>query len=66
MYSNKEYNLIRGNTYVKCGYDVRDLEFNDCVCVIDGELIGVIVGQEVKEPVSSQLLGKCFKVKNNM
>jgi len=60
-YSNKEYNLIRGNTYVKFGYDVRDLEFTDCACVINNELIGIVVGQDVAEPVSSKLLGKCFK-----
>ena len=64
-YSNKEYNLIRGNTYIKFGYDVRDLDFNDSVCVIDNELIGIIVGQEIKEPVSNELLGKHFKVVNN-
>lgn len=65
-YAVYEYNRANSNTYVKYGHSIRDIEFEDNVCVIDGELIGIKVGQEVHSPISDELLGSnfCF-VKND-
>lgn len=65
-YSVYEYNRINANTYIRYGYNIRDLEFNDSVCIVDGELVGIKIGQEVQNPVSDDLLGKnFFYVKND-
>ena len=63
-YSNKEYNRLRPDTYVKYGYSVMDEEFNDCVCVRGGELIGIIVNTPVSTPLPQSVLGKYFYYEN--
>ena len=63
-YSNKEYNVIRGHTYVKFGYDIHDLEFENCVCVKNGELLGVVCNENVPQTVPDELLGNSFKYEN--
>lgn len=59
-YNVYEYNRINACTYVKYGYNIKDLEFHDSVCIIDGELAGIKIDQEVSSPVSDELLGKNF------
>lgn len=46
--------------YVKFGYNINQLEFNDCACIIDNELVGIIVDEDVINPYPSELLGKYF------
>ncbi len=61
QYAVKEFNKLAKNTYVKNGYDLRKLEFTDCVCVMDGELIAIKVEQPVSENIlSREMLGKYF------
>lgn len=59
-YAVHEYNRINSNTYVKYGYNAKDLEFDDSVCIINGELAGIKIGNDVVNPISDELLGKNF------
>lgn len=61
-YSNKEFNRVRPDTYVKFGYRVEDEEFDDCICVREGQLIGIQVNKPVSHPLPSSVLGKYFYV----
>lgn len=64
-FSAKEYNRAGANTYIKIGYDNSTMKFEDCVCVIDGELAGIITGKEVESPVDDKVLGKYFYLSDN-
>ena len=59
-YSNKQFNRVKPDTYVKFGYKVEDEEFDDCICVRGGKLIGIRVNQPVHSPLPSSVLGKYF------
>lgn len=59
-YNNKAFNRVRNGIYVKFGYTYEDLTFIDHVAVQDGILIGIETEIPVENPVSSDLLGKCF------
>ena len=59
-YSVKEYNLFHDKTYVKLGYVPADVELHDNICVKNGELIAIRVGNPVESPVSADILGKYF------
>lgn len=65
-YSNKEFNKLRTNVYVKFGSAVEDSDFNDCVCIRDGELIGIKTNDPVVSPISNELLGKYFYFDNGV
>lgn len=52
-YSSKEWNKYGENLYVKFGYDLKELEFTDCVCIHNGTLAAIKVDTKVKEPVSN-------------
>ena len=55
-YSNKEFNRVRGSYYIRFGYRIDDLEFEDCIAWDDGELVGVQTGEKVKCPVDAEEL----------
>lgn len=59
-YNNKAYNRVRNGVYIKFGYIYEDLYFIDHVAIQDGVLIGIETDVPVDNPVSSDLLGKCF------
>lgn len=59
-YSNKEFNKLKANTYVKSGYMVVDSDFEDCVCIRDGELVGIKTEELVTTPVSNEILDRYF------
>lgn len=59
-YSNKEYNKIKKDTYVKFGYNINDMELKDHVCVYGDELVAIEINQDVENPVSDDILGKYF------
>lgn len=59
-YSNKVFNKLRTNTYVKFGHMVADADFIDCVCIRDGEMVGIQTEKIVESPISNDLLGKYF------
>lgn len=50
-YSNKEFNRVRGSYYIRFGYRIDDLEFEDCIAWDDGEIVGVQTGEKVNNPV---------------
>lgn len=55
-YSNKEFNRVRGSYYIRFGYRIDDLEFDDCIAWDDGEIVGVQTGEKVKCPVDAEEL----------
>lgn len=55
-YSNKEFNRIRGSYYIRFGYRIDDLEFEDCIAWDDGEIVGVQTGEKVNCPVNAEEL----------
>lgn len=65
-YSNKEYNKVKKDTYVKFGYNINEILFEDHVCICDNELIGIEINQDVENPISDTLLTKYFYYKDGM
>lgn len=63
-YSNKEYNKVSKNVYVKFGYNINDLEFKDCVCIANNELAAIEVNKDVDKPIQDDLLTKYFYFEN--
>lgn len=63
-YSVKEYNEIRAGLYIKNGYRLEDAVLDDCVRVVDGELIAIRVGDDVLSPIDDDTLGKYFYFEN--
>lgn len=64
-YNVKTFNKARFNTYVKLGYDIKEIVFEDCIAKNeDGEIIGVIVDEEISDidTVSSSIPDN-FKIK---
>lgn len=59
-YSYKEFNLAGKKTYVKNGFLYRDLKFEDCLCFVNGELVGVQTDVLVQNPVDQEMLGNYF------
>ena len=60
-YSVKEWNQMNKNTFVKFGYDYRNLTFNDCVAKNDnGEIVGIQIGEKVINPFEK--LPNCFAI----
>lgn len=53
-YSNKEFNRVRGSYYIRFGYRIDDLEFEDCIAWDDGEIVGVQTGEKVNNPVDAE------------
>lgn len=49
-YAVRSWNQV-GKTYVKFGYDIKQLDFNDCLAKNEvGEVIGVMTGEAVEKP----------------
>ena len=50
-YSVKEFNKLGKDTYIRNGYLARNVDFEDCACVRDGQLIGIKCGEPVENPL---------------
>ena len=62
-YSVKEWNQMNKNTFVKFGYDYRNLIFEDCIAKNEsGEIVGVQIEDKVLSPISE--LPSCFCVED--
>ena len=62
-YSVKEWNQMNKNTFVKFGYDYRNLIFEDCIAKNEiGEIVGIQIGDKVLSPISE--LPSCFCVED--
>lgn len=59
-YSNKIFNKVKSDTYVKFGYDINDIEFKDSVCITNGKLIAIQTNIAVKNAITDDILGKFF------
>lgn len=59
-YDYKLFNKAGKNTFIRAGYTYRDCSFTDCVCVKDGQLIGIVLNQEVVTPLPKETLESCF------
>lgn len=60
-YSVKEWNQMNKKTFVKFGYDYRNLAFEDCIAKNEsGEIVGIKIGEKVITP--SNILPKYFSV----
>lgn len=56
-YNVKTFNKAKHDTYVKIGYDIRDLTFNNCVARNDaGEIVGVTVDYKLNEEGLDEIL----------
>lgn len=63
-YSNKEFNKIRKNTYVKFGYNLNTITFQDHICIIENKLIAIETNCDIQVPVSDNILGNSFFYEN--
>lgn len=62
-YSVKEWNQMNKNTFVKFGYDYRNLVFEDCIAKNEnGEIVGIQINDKVLSPISE--LPNCFCVED--
>ena len=62
-YSVKEWNQMNKNTFVKFGYDYRNLVFEDCIAKNEsGEIVGIQIGDKVLYPASE--LPNCFCIED--
>lgn len=60
-YSVKEWNQMNRNTFVKFGYDYRNLIFKDCIAKNkNNEIVGIQIGDKVLSPLYE--LPGCFCV----
>lgn len=55
-YAYKEFNMAGKNTYIRNGYAYRDCDFDDGVCIKNGELVAIQTNIEVKKPIDNSLL----------
>lgn len=60
-YSHKEYNKAGKDKYILNGYQWRDIELDDHICVKDGLLIAIETNLDVKMPCDSSVLGNYFE-----
>lgn len=64
-YSNKLYNRITSDIYVKFGYDINDITLADGIYIEDGELIAIQTNKEMDKLVDDpEILGKFFYIKD--
>ena len=62
-YSVKEWNQMNKHTFVKFGYDYRNLVFEDCIAKNEnGEIVGIQISDKVLSPISE--LPNCFCVED--
>lgn len=60
-YSNKLYNRIGGKHFIRFGHNIREIILKDCLCIINGELVGITLETDVENPASPDVIGPYFK-----
>lgn len=63
-YSVNEFNRKGTDKYIKFGWDDRKLKFNDAAAVVNGELVGIVLNQEVSHPLPTDILNPYFEYKD--
>ena len=62
-YSVKEWNQMNKNTFVKFGYNYRNLVFEDCIAKNENdEIVGIQIGNKVSNPIFD--LPSCFSIED--
>lgn len=64
-YSIKEFNIFRNRFYVRYPYDLDQIEFDDGVCIINDELVGIDIQADIHSSISEEMLGKHFFYRDN-
>lgn len=59
-YSVKEFNRVGKNTYVKLGYDIANMKFEDCLAFDGSTVVGIKVNTDVKKPIEDSDIYKYF------
>ena len=54
-YSSKDFNKVKKNTYVMNGYLLDDLNFNDCIAIDSGKVVGVIISTPTENKTELEL-----------
>jgi hypothetical protein len=67
-YSNKLFNKIKKNTYVRFGYCLNDIEnkIKDNVYIVNNQLIAIITNNLVDSPIDNKLFEKQFKLEDGV
>ncbi len=60
-YSNKLYNRIGGKHFIRFGHNIREIILKDCLCIINGELVGITLETDVENPAPPDVIGPYFK-----
>lgn len=54
-YSSKDFNKVKGNTYIMDGYSLNELNFQDNIAIDSGMIVGIITSTPTKEQTSHEL-----------
>lgn len=67
-YSLYSFNKATKDIYVKAGYDLSKIEnkFDDCLCIIDNEIVAINVNKEVISPSNDLPKGFIYDKENNV
>ncbi len=55
LYSSKDFNKVRKNTYVCEGFQPEELDFQDNIALKDGQIVGIIVQTPTEKPAECPL-----------
>lgn len=70
-YSYKLFNKVAENIFIRDGYNYRDCEFHNCVCIKNDKLIGIKTNTDISKdgveikPIDKTLLENCFDFDGN-
>ena len=65
-YSVKEFNRFNDQTYIRFGFLPEEIEIKDGVCIKNGALAGIRLGEPIETPVSNDLLSPYFCYEDGM
>lgn len=60
-YAQKEYNKVGNGKYIRNGYQWRDIQLQDHICIQDDVLIAIETNIPVNSPCESKYLGQYFE-----
>ena len=60
-YAQKEYNKVGNGKYIRNGYQWRDIQLQDHICIQDDVLIAIETNISVDSPCESKYLGQYFE-----
>lgn len=65
-YSQREYNKAGKGRFVLNGYQWRDINLTDHICIIDGKVIAIETDIKVDKPCDAKYLGDYFEFSDGM